>query len=182
MRWCSVVLLLPVLSCTSIPSKMEQIVPVPHEGVVAIRPIGPPSSDFIHLEVEFRPDHTRERITYPLLVGPILVSKANRQLVSCEANGAVEGLGPAVYDLRGSLLFARPHVGFLRSCGMTDDERLYWFHYNLVRSGRPINRVVVLDSEGLVVVDAESLEATEAEFVRGTKKYVIPVSAPDWPG
>jgi hypothetical protein len=183
MRWRSVALLLPILGCTSIRPQSETIVPVPvADGVVSIRQVGPFSSDDLRYRVELRTDHDEKRITYPLLVGPVLVSNANAQIFSCEATGPVEGVGPAAYDLHGRLSFERPHVGFLRGCGMTDDERLYWLHYNLVRSARPINRIIVLDESGSVVFDAESSEAGEVEFESGELRYVLPIPGPEFPG
>ncbi len=82
----------------------------------------------------------------------------------------------------GKPAFSFAHLGFLRNCGVTEDQELYWLHYNIAEGGAPSNSVVVLDATGTVVERREFPEARAMEFEFGGKSYSLEITAAEIPG
>lgn len=147
-----------------------------------IREQGVPNSDAIRLEVRLLSNSRALVASFPNLVGPIHLSEQNAQLFSCEANWTIATSEARAFGLDGKPAFSFAHLGFLRICGVTDDQALYWLHYNVAVGGVPSNWVVVLDATGTVVERREFPEARSVKFEFGGKSYSLEFPAAEMPG
>jgi hypothetical protein len=117
------------------------------------------------------------------LHGPFYVSQINAQIFSCEDNSIMETKGALLLDTTGKRVGTHFHEQkYLRDCGMTEDQGYYWLLYNLVESGEPVNKLIVLDSSGAVVFSKQGDFFGETEVKLGNGQQVINIQKPDWPG
>ena len=65
---------------------------------------------------------------------------------------------------------------------MTDDEKLYWLHYNLVKNRLPTNKLLVVDRTGRSVYETESESSIDAEFSVEGAFYRLSIPDPQFPG
>ena len=118
----------------------------------------------------------------PPLEGPIFLAPANRQIFACESNAIAAATAAEIFDAEGSLAFSFRHPGFLRDCGLTGDQRLYWLHYNVMDRGSALNTVVVLAADGSTVHRSTfSVGKTLTWTYRG-QEYSLEIPAPELPG
>lgn len=120
--------------------------------------------------------------TKMVLVGPVKLAIANRQIISCESNSVVGTQEAKIFDLAGDLIAVVSHRGFMRNCGITTDGALYWFHYNKVKSSVPINILVVVTNMGRVVYEETHSAGGDIEFLHNGKGYVVSIQPPELPG
>ena len=152
------------------------------DGTLEMTLEGPDNSDFLHYRVVIRQADVGPTIEFPPMFGPVLYSPANSQVFSCESNSIAGPKGPVAYDLAAERAFQLPHPGYLRSCGMTDDEKLYWLHYNLVKNRLPTNKLLVVDRTGRSVYETESESSIDAEFSVEGAFYRLSIPDPQFPG
>ena len=152
------------------------------DGALILEALGPAHSDDTYLTVRIQTRDGSVAAEIPAVRGPVYASSANRQILACESNAAAKTASAKVFGENGSLVFSSEHVGYLRGCGVTGDERLYWLHYNLVSDGVPKNVVVVLDSVGNIVVREEFEEEKTLQFDYNGFEYVVAIPEAEWPG
>lgn len=152
------------------------------DRVVVVVRVGPDHSDYIALHVQIV-DAAGQRIaTLPPLEGPVFLAPSNRQIFSCESNSISASSDARAFDADGNSAFTFHHPGYLRDCGLTDDQRLYWLHYNVVEQGRARNMVVVLAADGSIVHDSTFLTGKALTFTYGGRDYSLAIPRPELPG
>ncbi len=112
-----------------------------------------------------------------VLIGPIKLAIANRQIVSCESNSIVGTQKARIFNLSGKEIAVVEHRGFLRSCDITSDGSLYWFHYNRIIDAEPKNILVVVTSQGIVVYEKTLSAGGNIKFSHNGKEYVVSIQA-----
>ncbi len=143
---------------------------------------GTSNSDYIFLRTRLFDSNHRLIVELSRLVGPIYISTINKQIFSCESNSIIGTNEALVFGLNGNLLFSFNHLGFLRGAGMTEDQRLYWLHYNIVTENKPTNIVIVLNSAGKVVFRNQFREAKQLKFKDGEHHYSLSIPPAELPG
>jgi hypothetical protein len=143
---------------------------------------GPKASDAIIVTFELRSRSGELLAKAPPLIGPLLVSPPNREIFSCESNSTMGGEAALSFDLSASVVGSYVHPGYLRDCGLSKDERLYWLHYNLMENGKPYNFVVILGPRGKVILTRRLNRAGSVELTYEGRSYAFPIPEPDLPG
>ena len=116
------------------------------------------------------------------LEGPIFLSVPNKQILSCESNAIMLTDAAEIYTLNGSKVAAIKHRGFLRTCGLTKDNTLYWFLYNKIVNSKPINILVVANNSGNIAFEKELTNGGNISFIYNQTSYVIAIPEPEYPG
>jgi len=148
------------------------------DRIVVIEEKGPAHSDWIALAVRIEDNAHHVLAELPPLDGPVLLSPANRQVFACETYP-----GSALsFRADGKRAFAFRHIGYLRQCGLVQDEKLYWLHYNTVEHGTPLNTVVVLDAAGSIVHRSTFDGEKVLRFSHLGKHYSLSIPPPELPG
>ena len=143
---------------------------------------GPNNSDYIFLKVRLF-DETHKLIAeLPKLIGPLQISTVNKQLFSFESNSIIGTKSALVFELDGKLAFSFEHLGYLRNFGITEDQRLYWLHYNIVKDNEPLNIVVIINSEGKVVFRDRFRKSRHIQFNYKEYNYRMDIPKAEWPG
>ena len=149
---------------------------------VTIEQSGPPNSDVVSLRVRIHDRTGGTVVRLPPLVGPVHVSATNSQILDCEENSTRRTHTAKAFGLDGKQHFEFSHRGFLRRCGTTEDERLYWFQYDVMKSGLRTAILVVLNSQGTIVSEAETDVAIQHKFSADGHSYSLTISTPEIPG
>ena len=152
------------------------------DRVVVVDRVGPDHSDYTALHVQIV-DAAGHRIAkLPPLEGPVFLAPANRQIFSCESNSISAASAAMAFDADGNPAFTFHHRGYLRDCGLTVDQRLYWLHYNVVEQGLARNMVVVLAADGSIVHDSAFSTGKALTFASGGREYNLAIPPPELPG
>jgi hypothetical protein len=152
------------------------------DRVVLVERVGPDNSDYVSLHIKLLDAAGRVVAALPALHGPVYLSAVNRQIFACESDSTSEAASAEVFDADGKVAFSFRHLGFLRSCGLTADRRLYWLHYNIVDAGTPVNAVVVLARDGSTVHRERFSVGKELRFTYGAIEYSLQIPPPELPG
>ena len=82
-------------------------------------------------------------VTYPPMSGPIIISESQRRILDCGISAHTMVDFAVVYDDVGREIRRIPKVVYTRNCGKTDDDLLFWLHYNVVEEGAALNVISV---------------------------------------
>jgi hypothetical protein len=118
----------------------------------------------------------------PPLYGPVFISRPNRELLSCEGNGVGQGKAALIFDLTGRVEAKVVHPGYLRTCGVSEDGRIYWLHYNAIDGGTPYNLVLIVGRGGTVLKRQRLDKAGSVVISVGASTYRFQIPAPEFPG
>jgi len=139
-------------------------------------------SDAIGEVFELRSSDDKVVARSPSIIGPLLLSRPNREILSCEINSTLDIKAALLFDLNASIIARMPHRTYLRNCGLSDDGRIYWLHYTRVQADKPYNLVVIVGAGGRILSTQRLDHAGNATLTSGTRTYVFPNPEPDWPG
>jgi hypothetical protein len=142
----------------------------------------PPSSDAMTGVFELRTVNDDLVARSRPIIGPLLISPANNELVSCEAQWTMGGVAVLVFDLSGSVVAEYPHPGYLRNCGTSIDGRIYWLNYSLIENDHPYSLVVLLGPRGHLLATKRLDHKGTFTWTEDGNEYSFDFPEPDWPG
>jgi hypothetical protein len=106
----------------------------------------------------------------------------NRQIFACESNSIAAATAAEIFDAEGRLAVSFRHLGFLRDCGLTANQLLYWLHYNVMEQGAAVNTVVVLAPDGSIVHRSTFSVGKTLRFSYRGQEYSLDIPSPELPG
>lgn len=143
---------------------------------------GPKNSDAIQAKTWIEDVSGNVVASFPPLVGPLLFSRPNGQLLACEYTTVMSGQNIRIFEMSGQETFRIPHIGHLEECGLTAGGRLYWAQYVAGGALNLHTRLRIFDRNGSILFDKEFESATEFSFRHDGKEWAIDVLEPDIPG
>jgi hypothetical protein len=183
MRWLLIALASTSLAAPAALAESTHRTSIPEWNLTLVqRDSAPAGSDAFHVIFQLVSAKGDVVAESPPLYGPVLVSRPNRELFSCEGNGVDQGAEALIFDLAGNISGRIKHVGFLRQCGVSDDGRIYWLHYNVVKNGVPYNLVLLVGSGGTVLLTQHLDGGGVVTLERQGQIYTFRIPDPELPG
>jgi len=141
------------------------------------------NSGDIWYELSLREEDGTISTRFPSLVGPYRLSPVNQQIFACESNVMNDAKEALIIDMKGVISHKVVHQGFFRTCGLTDDKKLYWLEYSDSDDGKVAwSNIVVVDKLGQIVNKSVLKKAGNVLFTYEGKTYRLSFSTPVLPG
>lgn len=142
---------------------------------------GPPESDAILIDLYVERGEKR-RLLAKNLVGPFVPLQRAKKIFSCEANDAMNTVGPVLVDLKGKKTKLPRHPGFLRDCITVGTGEELLLQYSLMDGSALYNLVRVIDASGRTLIEKRLSAEGDVEFTVSGKSHQVRIPAPEVPG
>jgi hypothetical protein len=115
-------------------------------------------------------------------VGPILPMNKSKKIFDCAGDAIIQTKESVLYDLKGQVISKFKHLGYQRECRQLDHTNIIFLQYNDIKSGQPINNILLVDSDGKILLKEMDYKSKRLNYDKNGVKLSLKINDPQLPG